>query len=146
MECILRIYAIKYDPPHVEHVAGFLWNICVGKISVPEPNEETAKHNSDCRARLVGLYNSCFYTVWCVVIHIDSKLCTRSKVCYHHMPFCWCDFDAWFVMRRSLKQTQQGLKVVVISCIVFAIAVTVALIITIAVLPPQVSLVVLHFV
>ena len=40
---------------------------------------------------------------------------------------------------RTLKQTQEGLKVVIISCICFAITVTVALVITIAVLPPQVS-------
>ena len=40
---------------------------------------------------------------------------------------------------RSLKQTQQGLKVVIISCICFAFIVTLALIITIIVLPDQVS-------
>jgi len=40
---------------------------------------------------------------------------------------------------RTLKQTQQGLKIVIISCICFAIVVTLALVITIAVLPPQVS-------
>ena len=43
------------------------------------------------------------------------------------------------VFCRTLKQTQEGLKIVIISCIVFAVSVTVALVITIAVLPPQAS-------
>jgi len=44
-----------------------------------------------------------------------------------------------------LKQSQEGLKVVVISCICFAVTITVALVITIAVLPPQVSFATVYF-
>ena len=48
----------------------------------------------------------------------------------------WC---LWLICHyRSLKQTQQGLKIVIICCVCFAVVVTLALIITICVLPPQV--------
>jgi len=48
-------------------------------------------------------------------------------------------------MCRSFNQMQDGLKAVIITCICFSISVTVALVITIAVLPPQVSFLQLYF-